>query len=52
MAAKCTLASRVDSFHESSDGKVSVRMSCGGIPDLTQSKKQNKQKLTDVLKYV
>lgn len=25
MAAKCTLASRVDSFHESSDGKVTSR---------------------------
>lgn len=28
MAAKCTLASRVDGFHESSDGKVTVQMSC------------------------
>lgn len=26
VAAKCTLASRVDSFHESSDGKVTVQM--------------------------
>lgn len=26
MAAKCTLASRVDSFHESSDGKVTVQI--------------------------
>lgn len=26
MSAKCTLASRVDSFHESSDGKVTGKM--------------------------
>lgn len=26
VSAKCTLASRVDSFHESSDGKVTVRL--------------------------
>lgn len=29
MAAKCTLAARVDSFHESSEGKVGARVTNG-----------------------
>lgn len=50
MAAKCTLASRVDSFHESSDGKVTVGIDCGRHFD--RKRGWGGGKPTDVFQYV